>query len=184
MTALSERRRASMRGDAKAASVPSAIRLAFGLTPKVLAPVALLTLLCAALGGFILVEEYQSYKANLEQKKGELVRHVRTVYAQSRAELLGVATLMAEDTQIQNALLIGDQYNALNTIMNFLGHAGIDIINIYDLDGRAFARAQSPSYFGDYDEFANLVRSSVAEEKRGRLHLWPASPCIKANWRW
>jgi signal transduction histidine kinase len=142
-------------------------RPAFGLAAKVLAPITALTLLSAMLGGLILREEYKSYQANVAQKKGELAWHARTLYEGNRIKLQDVANLLAENANVQNGLLIGDQYNPLNTIMSFLGHSGIDVINLYDLDGRAFARAQSPSYFGDYDEFAPLVRSAVAVRQGG-----------------
>lgn len=145
-----------------------------GLTLKVLAPMTLLTLISAILGGLILRGEYKNYQAHLIQKKGELAWQVRTLYKGNRTKLADVANLLANNPNVQNGLLIGDQYNALNTIMNFLGHSGIDILNIYDLDGRAFARAQSPSYFGDYDEFANLVRSVAASN----LETKPSLPII------
>lgn len=134
----------------------------FGLTSKALAPITLLTLIAAVFGGLILGDEYNSYQANLAQKKAEFAWHVRTLYASNRAKLLDVAKLLANNANVQNGLLIGDQYSPLNTIMSFLGHSNIEIINLYDLDGRAFARAQSPSYFGDYDEFAQAVRDLVA----------------------
>jgi hypothetical protein len=146
----------------QAAIVGRPNRRAFGLAAKVLAPITVLTLLSAMLGGLILREEYKSYQANLARKKGELAWHARTLYEGNRIKLKDVANLLADNANVQNGLLIGDQYNPLNTIMSFLGHSGIDVINLYDLDGRAFARAQSPSYFGDYDEFASLVRSAVA----------------------
>lgn len=135
---------------------------AFGLAAKVLAPITGLTLLAATLGGLILSEEYKVYQSGLEQKKAELTWRVRTLYEGNRFKLLDVAKLLADNPSVQNGMLIGDQYNPLNTIMNFLGHSGINIINLYDLDGRAFARAQSPSYFGDYDEFAPIVREIVS----------------------
>ncbi len=140
-------------------------RPVFGLTSKVLAPITVLTLLAAALGGLILREEYNSYQENLAQKKAEFTWHVRTLYEGNRSKLLDVAKLLAKNANVQNGLLIGDQYSPLNTIMNFLGHSNIEIINLYDLDGRAFARAQSPSYFGDYDELAPLVREIVASSQ-------------------
>ncbi len=160
-----------MSGEAAASvgSIGLPRRPAFGLTAKVLAPMTLLTLLSAALGGLILKEEYKSYQTHLAQKKGELAWQVRTLYKGNRTKLLDVANLLANNADVQNGLLIGDQYNALNTIMSFLGHSGIDIINVYDLDGRAFARAQSPSYFGDYDEFEPLVRSIVAQQQDMRM---------------
>ncbi|CFX30488.1 putative Histidine kinase [Candidatus Filomicrobium marinum] len=135
---------------------------AIGLAAKVLAPITGLTLLAATLGGLILNEEYKVYQSSVAQKKAELTWRVRTLYEGNRSKLLDVAKLLANNPSVQNGLLIGDQYNPLNTIMNFLGHSSIDIINLYDLDGRAFARAQSPSYFGDYDEFAPIVREIVA----------------------
>jgi len=134
-----------------------------GLAAKVLGPLTILTLLAALFGGLILREEYRNYQLNLEQKKAELAWQARTLYQGNRSKLLDVAKLVANNADVQNGMLVGDQYNPLNTIMNFLGHSGIDVINLYDLDGRAFARAQSPSYFGDYDELASLVRSVAAE---------------------
>lgn len=130
-----------------------------GLAAKVLAPVMILTLLAAVLGGLILTVEYRSYQESIAQNKAELGRHVRALYTGNRSKLLDVAKLIADNPSVQNGMLIGDQYNPLNTIMSFVGHSGIDMINLYDLDGRAFARAQSPSYFGDYDEFSPVVRT-------------------------
>ncbi len=140
-------------------------RPVFGLTSKVLAPITVLTLLAAVLAGLILREEYNSYQTNLSQKKSEFAWHVRTLYESNRSKLLDVAELLAKNTNVQNGLLIGDQDTPLNIIMGFLGHSNIEIINLYDLDGRAFARAQSPSYFGDYDELAPLVRESVGSSR-------------------
>lgn len=137
-------------------------RTIFGLASKVLAPITVLTLLAAMLGALILGAEYKSYQSRLAQKKAEFAWHVSTLYDGNRSKLRDVAELLANNANVQNGMLIGDQYTPLNTIMNFLGHSGIDMINLYDLDGRAFARAQSPSYFGDYDDFAPLVRSMVA----------------------
>ncbi|MGD9671566.1 MAG: ATP-binding protein [Hyphomicrobiaceae bacterium] len=134
----------------------------FGLAAKVLVPITVLTLLAGILGGLVLREEYKSHQASIEQKKAELVWRVRTLYEANRSKLLDVAKLLANNPNVQNGLLIGDQYNPLNSIMNFLGHSDIDTINLYDLDGRAFARAQSPSYFGDYDELSPIVRAFVA----------------------
>ncbi|KUO55769.1 MAG: hypothetical protein APF80_13345 [Alphaproteobacteria bacterium BRH_c36] len=146
-------------------------RTVFGLALKVLAPITVLTLLAAILGGAILGAEYKSYQSSLAQKKAELAWHVRTLYDGNRSKLRDVANLLANNANVQNGMLIGDQYTPLNTIMNFLGHSGIDIINLYDLDGRAFARAQSPSYFGDYDDFAPLVRTMVASSSEKKSEL-------------
>lgn len=134
-----------------------------GLAARVLIPITVLTLLASILGGLVLREEYKSHQAGIDQKKAELVWRVRTLYEGNRSKLLDVAKLLANNPNVQNGLLIGDQYNPLNSIMNFLGHSGIDTINLYDLDGRAFARAQSPSYFGDYDELSPIVRAVVAD---------------------
>lgn len=159
---LNSLRQASDLAPRKTDRGPEKPRLALGLAAKVLAPICALTLLAAVSGVLILAAEYKTYQAGLAQKKAELAWRARTLYEGNRSKLLDVAKLLAENPSVQNGMLIGDQYTPLNTIMNFLGHANIDIINLYDLDGRAFARAQMPSYFGDYDELAPVVRDIVA----------------------
>lgn len=159
---LNSSRQASRFAPGSTARGPRKPKFALGLAAKILAPISALTFLAAVSGGLILAREYKTYQAGVAQKKAELAWRARMLYEGNRTKLVEVAKLLADNPSVQNGMLIGDQYNPLNTIMNFLGHSNIDIINLYDLDGRAFARAQLPSYFGDYDELAPVVRDVVA----------------------
>lgn len=176
-----------MSGEAAASvgSIGLPRRPAFGLTAKVLAPMTLLTLLSAALGGLILKEEYKSYQTHLAQKKGELAWQVRTLYKGNRTKLLDVANLLANNADVQNGLLIGDQYNALNTIMSFLGHSGIDIINVYDLDGAPSPGRSLRAISATTMSLSPLsVRSSLSSRICGCRLRSPASRPIKAIRLW
>ncbi|MDZ7736873.1 MAG: hypothetical protein U5P41_12815 [Gammaproteobacteria bacterium] len=63
-------------------------------------------------------------------------------------------------------MLLGHQYEMLNTILLYYQYSDVDLINIYDHDGYAFARAQPPSIFGDRDKFTNLITNLIDESSK------------------
>jgi signal transduction histidine kinase/CheY-like chemotaxis protein len=123
----------------------------------VLTPMIALTLLSGLLIVMILLQERAAQNRMIEEKHAELVKHSMTLHEEYRDELKSVASLISNHPLVKNGLLIGNQYEVLNSIAIFLGHSGIEIINVYDVDGVAFARAQAPSRFGDKDVYSDLI---------------------------
>lgn len=128
---------------------------------NVLSPMVILTIISGILIVLLILQEKRSHNLIVEEKKNEYVNHMRTIYNEFKLELQSVAHLISNHSIIRNGLLIGSQFEVLNSISLFHGHSGIDLINVYDLEGRAFARAQSPSYFGDQDDFLNLANEMI-----------------------
>lgn len=128
-----------------------------GISAKVLAPMLILLVISALVATLTLIQDRRTYDMLVAEKKRELIRHSRASTAEAHRQLVSVAAFIAENPVVQNGLLIYDQFDVLNTISGYLGHSGIDVINIYDLEGLTFARAQAPSYFGDRDEITPLV---------------------------
>lgn len=127
------------------------------VSTKVLVPMLVLVFISTLVATLTLIQDRRTYDLLVAEKKSELIRNSRALYEETRRELISVAELVAENPVVQNGLLIYDQFDILNTISGYLGHSGIDVINIYDLEGLVFARAQAPSYFGDRDELTPFI---------------------------
>lgn len=130
---------------------------------NIISPMIVLSIISVVLVALIIILESRSHQLLIEQKKDEYINHMQVQHIEFKKELRSVAGLIANHPIIKNGLLLGNQYEVLNSLSLFLGHSDIDLLNIYDLDGIAFARAQSPSYFGDTDEISELATNLISQ---------------------
>ena len=138
------------------------------LSYKLLLPMVVLTILSAALTALIMLHQHRSFHAMVEERNLETISSIRAHYRQIHQEVVDLADILADDPIVENGLLIGEQFDVLNTASRFIDFSKSDVISIYDLGGYAFARAVRPSHFGDQDELSDLVRELIAPAQLDR----------------